>query len=124
VTSSPASIRVLLVDDESGPRRIIADTLTDDSRFVVCGEAVAAEDAVRLARETQPHVIVLDQFLFGPVTGAQIVPDLRVAAPDARIVVLTASSHTVPLADGIVDAVLRKTDLDRLVGVVQALLPT
>jgi len=116
------SVRVLLVDDEAGPRRVIADVLGDDERFVVCGEAVAADEAVQLAYETQPHVIVLDQFLFGPVTGSEVIPDLRAAAPAARIVVLTASSHTVPVGSGTVDGVLRKTELDQLLALIQNVL--
>ncbi len=120
-TVTAGSIRILLVDDEAGPRQVIADALSDDERFVVCGEATVAEEAVQLAHATKPHVIILDQFLFGPVRGAQVIPDLRAAVPDASIVVLTASSHTVRLVPGAADAVLRKTELDKLVGVIQAL---
>jgi two-component system nitrate/nitrite response regulator NarL len=56
----------------------------------VAGQAGDAGEAVRLAADLQPDVILLDNHLPG-VTGIQALGGLREAAPQARILMLTVS---------------------------------
>lgn len=79
--------RILLADDVPEFRRIIRLTLERDTRFEVVAEANSGDEAVALAAEQQPDVIVLD--LDMPVSGQEVLPKLREVAPDMRIVVLT-----------------------------------
>src|ERR1700685_1631299 len=53
-------ISVLLVDDHSLVRRGFRRMLEDEGDLQVSGEASNGEDAVRLARELRPDVIVMD----------------------------------------------------------------
>jgi len=53
-------ITVLLVDDHSLVRRGFRRLLEDDASIEVIGEAQNGEDAVRLAGELSPRVIVMD----------------------------------------------------------------
>src|SRR6202522_2145813 len=53
-------ISVLLVDDHSLVRRGFRRMLEDEDDLQVAGEASNGEDAVRLARELRPDVIVMD----------------------------------------------------------------
>ena len=53
-------ISVLLVDDHSLVRRGFRRMLEDEGDLQVSGEASNGEDAVRLARELHPDVIVMD----------------------------------------------------------------
>ena len=53
-------ISVLLVDDHSLVRRGFRRMLEDEGDLQVVGEASNGEDAVRLARELHPDVIVMD----------------------------------------------------------------
>ena len=55
-----AKISVLLVDDHSLVRRGFRRMLEDEGDLQVAGEASNGEDAVRLARELHPDVIVMD----------------------------------------------------------------
>jgi DNA-binding NarL/FixJ family response regulator len=55
-----AKISVLLVDDHSLVRRGFRRMLEDEDDLQVAGEASNGEDAVRLARELHPDVIVMD----------------------------------------------------------------
>jgi DNA-binding NarL/FixJ family response regulator len=56
----PDKISVLLVDDHSLVRRGFRRMLEDEDDLQVAGEASNGEDAVRLARELRPDVIVMD----------------------------------------------------------------
>lgn len=79
--------RILLADDVPTFRRIIRLMLEREDRFEVVGEADSGDEAVALAAEHRPDVIVLD--LDMPVSGQEVLPQLHEAHPDVRIVVLT-----------------------------------
>lgn len=80
-------IRILLADDVPDFRRIIRLTLERDRRFEVVGEADSGDEALELAAEHRPDVIILD--LDMPVSGQEVLPRLRELIPDLRVVVLT-----------------------------------
>ena len=58
--SDADKITVLLADDHSLVRRGFRRLLEDDASIVVVGEASDGEEAIRLAAELQPRVIVMD----------------------------------------------------------------
>lgn len=87
MSEQPDRVRVLLADDVPEFRRIIRLTLERDGRFEVVAEADSGDATVDLAATHLPDVIVLD--LAMPVSGQEVLPRLREAAPGARIVVLT-----------------------------------
>src|SRR5262249_61549928 len=53
-------ITVLLVDDHSLVRRGFRRILEDEADITVVGEAADGPEAIRLAHELHPHVIVMD----------------------------------------------------------------
>ena len=82
-------MRILLVDDHPITRGALAALLTQHDLSVV-GEASDGEEAIELARRLQPQLVLLDLSMPG-LDGLQALPRLRQAAPDAEVVVLTAS---------------------------------
>jgi DNA-binding NarL/FixJ family response regulator len=80
--------RVLLVDDHpvfrTGLRRVLEAT----GRYEIVGEAGNAHEAIRVAEETRPGLILLDVQLPG-ITGLRITRILRRKQTRARIVVLS-----------------------------------
>lgn len=82
------SIRVLVVDDVPDLRRIFRMVLESDGRFQVVGEAGDGEEAVQLAGELLPDVIVLD-LAMPKMDGISAIPLLHKAAPGIRILVLS-----------------------------------
>ena len=83
--AAPAPLRVLLVDTDDRVRESLAGLLRIGQRCLVVGTAGTAGDALRLATDTQPDVVVLDPRMPGSEGGAAFIARLRDAAPGARI---------------------------------------
>jgi len=83
-------VRLLVVDDHTLFRRGLVALLAADASLEVVGEAADGVEAVRRARALQPELVLLDNHLPG-ATGIQAIPELRDAAPLAKIILLTVS---------------------------------
>ena len=94
--------RVLVVDDEPDLRQLLRWLLELDDR---CGGIAEAEDgptAVAEAEKLEPNAVILD-FMLGDATASDVLPSLRAACPNARIVVYTAAPERAKAA-GVIDA--------------------
>jgi CheY-like chemotaxis protein len=109
-------VRVLLVDDVDELRAIVRQSLRVRGGFDVVGEAADANSALDLATRCQPDVVVLDLGL-PDLAGRELVPGLRRAAPDARIVVYTGTLTEARsgLAGSVEGFVRKDQDLDYLI---------
>lgn len=85
-------ISVLLVDDHSLVRRGFRRMLEDEPDIVVTGEAGDGEEAVKLARELKPQVIVMDCALPG-VSGLVAARRILEHSPQAAILMLSMHSE-------------------------------
>jgi DNA-binding NarL/FixJ family response regulator len=81
--------RVLIVDDHPLTRDALA-TLLAGNDFDVVGQASDGDQALHLAQELRPELVLLDLSMPG-VDGLAALPRLREAAPESEVVVLTAS---------------------------------
>jgi len=84
-------ITVLLVDDHSLVRRGFRRMLEDEADMQVVGEAGDGEEAVRLAKQLHPRVVVMDCALPG-MNGLEATRQIIDDFPDAAILML--SMHT------------------------------
>ena len=84
-------ISVLLVDDHALVRRGFRRMLEDEEDIVVKGEASDGEEAVRLAKQLQPKVIVMDCALPG-ISG--LVATRQILEHDPNAAVLMLSMHS------------------------------
>jgi DNA-binding NarL/FixJ family response regulator len=82
------TLKVLLVDDIVEMRDVLRVYLSMSGGFAVVGEAADGHSAIDEARRTQPDAIVLDLGL-PDMTSAEVISDLRAAAPGCRLVVLS-----------------------------------
>src|SRR5215471_18992290 len=87
-SSPPHSVRVLVVDDHGIMRAGLRMLLESQPGITVVGEAATCAEALALATQAQPDVIVLDLDLGGE-NALESIPALLGAAPAARILVLT-----------------------------------
>jgi DNA-binding NarL/FixJ family response regulator len=87
MTTEP-NIRILVADDHAVVREGIRHVLATQHGFDIAGEAASGADAVRLAGECDPDVVVLDVSM-PEGTGLEVIADVRRAAPDARVLILS-----------------------------------
>ncbi|MDF3936422.1 two-component system response regulator NarL [Pseudomonas citronellolis] len=90
MTATDDRARLLLVDDHPMMRRGVVQLLEFEDDLCVVGEAGSGEEALRLAAELDPDMILLDLNMKG-MNGLETLRALREAGVDARIVVFTVS---------------------------------
>src|SRR6267154_4474640 len=81
-------LRVLLADDHPVFRKGLRALLTSLPEATVVGEAADGEEAVRLAAEQQPDIVVMDLNMPG-VNGVEATRRIIAARPGTGVLVLT-----------------------------------
>jgi DNA-binding NarL/FixJ family response regulator len=81
--------RILIVDDHPLTRDALAGLLAQNG-FDVVGQASGGAEAIGIARELQPDLVLLDLSM-PEMDGLTALPLIRAASPQTEIVVLTAS---------------------------------
>jgi len=85
-------ISILIVDDHDLVRTGLKNILGDAGDLELVGEASTGEEAIRLARQFEPNVILMDVGLPG-LSGLETTERILKSQPDIRIIVLTAHSE-------------------------------
>jgi two-component system response regulator NreC len=81
-------IRILIADDHGVVRAGLRALLDAEPDIQVVGEAADGPEALRLAGELRPDVVLLDLSMPGP-GGIEVTRRLKKAAPEMRVLVLT-----------------------------------
>lgn len=84
----PEKTRLLLADDHAVLRAGLRLLLDAQADLKVVGEAGDGAEALRLAAELHPDLILLDLTMPG-LSGLEALPALRKAVPGARVLILT-----------------------------------
>ena len=84
-------IRVVLADDHPLFREGVARTLMADPEFDIVGEGASAQEAVKLATDLLPDIIMLDISM--PGSGIEAAKQVASVCPVVKIVMLTVSEH-------------------------------
>ena len=85
---SDAPFRIVLADDVFDLRFMDKLALERSGRFRVVAEAENGDEAVALAKEHQPDLVLLDVSM--PVKdGLEALPDIRTVSPKAKVVMLS-----------------------------------
>jgi DNA-binding NarL/FixJ family response regulator len=87
-----SEISVLLVDDHGLVRKGFRRILEDDPGIRVVAEAANGLDAIRLARQLHPQVIVMDMAMPG-LDGVQATREILKYQPDTAVLILSMYSE-------------------------------
>jgi DNA-binding NarL/FixJ family response regulator len=87
-----SEISVLLVDDHGLVRKGFRRILEDDPEIRVVDEAANGQEAIRLARQLHPQVIVMDMAMPG-LDGVQATREILKHEPDIAVLILSMYSE-------------------------------
>ena len=120
--SANERIRVMIVEDHSIVRVGLKQVLEQSGEFEVVGEAADGEEAVRVAADVSPDVVVMD-VMMPKKDGVEACREIMESAPETRVLMLTASTEE----DAVVEAVAagatgylqKETDMEQLLSAVR-----
>ena len=86
-------INILLVDDYKLIRESLSYILNSDSRFRVIGDTSNGEQAVKMAKEQKPKIVLMD-INMSPLNGFEVTKLLRKYVPGSKVIGM--SMHSMP----------------------------
>ena len=98
--SSESKVKVVIVDDHVIVRQGIAEVLVQSGEFDVVGQAADGEQAVALVKELGPDVVIMD-ILMPVKDGIEACREISAAAPDTRVLMLTASNKQTAIVESV-----------------------
>ena len=117
------SIRILTVDDHSVVRQGLRMFLALDEELEVVGEAADGREAVRLAHELQPDVVLMDLLMPG-MDGISATKAIRHSLPEVEVIALTSVLEDQAVYDamraGAIGYLLKDTQADELCAAIKA----
>ncbi|MBN8877168.1 MAG: response regulator transcription factor [Sphingobacteriales bacterium] len=86
-------VTILLVDDHKLIRDSWSFILNSDPRFTVIGETSSGEEAILIAGQKKPQIILMDVNM-SPVNGFDATKQIQKISPESRVIAV--SMHTMP----------------------------
>ena len=86
-------ISILIADDHTLVRETWSFILNTDPRFTVIAESANGEEAIEMARQLRPNIVIMDINMPG-MNGIEATQQIRKYSPGSRI--LGVSLHTQP----------------------------
>jgi DNA-binding NarL/FixJ family response regulator len=117
------TIRILLVDDHTVVRKGLRTFLSFDPDLEVVGEAADGAQALRLARELTPDVVLMDLLMPG-MDGIEATAAIRRELPETEVLALTSiledASVVGAVRAGAIGYLLKDTEADALCQAIKA----
>jgi DNA-binding NarL/FixJ family response regulator len=111
------NVRVLIADDHSVVRQGLRMFLKLDPELEIVGEAATGEEALQVARELRPDVVLMD-LLMPTMDGVTATRLIRAEMPDVEVIALTSvlddEAVTGAIRAGAIGYLLKNTEADEL----------
>lgn len=112
-------MRILIADDNNRIRDAIRALLRSEAAFEICGEAADGRQAIELARQLNPDLVLLDIHMPGS-DGFQVARQLLLEFPELKVLIMSQGDAAMILpaalqigADGCIDKAYLGTELAR-----------
>jgi len=116
------SISLLVVDDHEVAREGITVILRDEPDLKIVGQASRPSEAVKMARDLQPNVVLMDVFI-PEEEGIDAVKSIREHYPDLSVVIFSMSDNPTnvarAVAAGATDYVLKADPVDSMINAIR-----
>jgi DNA-binding NarL/FixJ family response regulator len=119
------SKRILVADDSAMIRKCLCRILEIEDDCDICAEAANGEEAIALAKQHKPHLIVLD-FQMPVMNGIEAAYELKRIIPDVPIILFTPHADTIKYSvgqDSPLGLVVAKSDAVHIVDHIRLLIP-
>lgn len=117
------AIRIVIADDHSVVRQGLRMFLSDDPDFEIVGEAANGAEALSLAHELQPDVVLMD-LLMPVMDGITAIGRIRKELPEIEVLALTSvledASVVGAIRAGAIGYLLKDTQSDELCRAIKA----
>ena len=121
--STDERIRVMVVDDHEIVRVGLKQVLELSGEFEVVGQAADGEEAVRVAAEVSPDLVLMD-VIMPRKDGVEACREIMASSSEVRVVMLTASSAedavVESVAAGASGYILKETDMEQLLSALRS----
>ena len=111
-------IRILIADDHAVVRRGLRSILQLEKDFQIVGEASNGTETVELARELNPHVVIMD-LIMPEKSGSEATAQILAERPKTRILLLTtfgtADDVAKALEAGAAGALMKTSDESEII---------
>ena len=85
--------RIMIVDDHKIVREGLRRLIEDDGAFEVVGEAGNGREGIRLARQLQPQIVIMDVAM-SELNGIEATRQLLTVQPEVRVLALSMHSDS------------------------------
>lgn len=118
------AVRIMIADDHEIVRRGMRPLLKMQSGWEICGEAANGRDAVSMAAELKPDVVILDVSMPG-LSGLEVATQIKRDRPETELLIFTGHESEVLVhqlfAAGARAFVLKQDAAEQLIPAVEAL---
>jgi CheY-like chemotaxis protein len=117
--------KILVADDNASIRKSLCRIFEVEKDYDLCAEAVNGEEAIALARQHKPDLIVLD-FQMPVMNGIEAAYELKRIMPDVPIILFTLHAEIMKYSIGQesrIDLIVAKSDAIHIVDHIRSLIP-